>query len=195
MSTGTLAKPLMPEELPTLPEADGYEFIDGRPVEKPMGMRSSSTGANLLTLLNVHCRANHLGWVCGADAGYQCFPNRPALVRKPDVSFVRAGRLPQEEPPEGYARLAPDLAVEVVSPQDLFYEIMDRVRDYLGVSTRLVWVIDPHTRVALIFRQDGSIGGVREDGALDGEDVVPGFRCPLGELFTPPVPPQTNGPA
>jgi Uma2 family endonuclease len=140
--------------------------------------------------------ANGLGWVWAADAGYQCFPGHPNLVRKPDVSFIRLGRLPNEEAPEGHTRIPPDLAVEVISPKDLAYEISARVEDYLGAGVRLVWVIDPSVRTLIIYRHDGTIAGLRERDELSGEDVVPGFRCPVRELFRTPAPPQqTNGSA
>jgi Uma2 family endonuclease len=114
------------------------------------------------------------------------------LVRKPDVSFIRFGRLPGEEVPQGHIPIAPDLAVEVISPNDLAYDIDERVADYLGAGTRLVWVVNPVQRTVLIYRHDGSIAGVREGGELSGEDVVPGFRCPVHSLFITPVPPTSS---
>jgi Uma2 family endonuclease len=109
-------------------------------------------------------------------------------VRKPDVSFIRVGRLPGEKAPEGHTRIPPDLAVEVVSPKDLAYEVTDHVEDYLKADVRLVWVIDLHVRTVLIYRLDGSISGLREKDELDGEAVVVGFRCPVRELFRTPAP-------
>jgi len=96
-----------------------------------------------------------------------------------------AGRLPDDRVPVGHIRIAPDLAVEVVSPTDIQYDVDRKVAEYLEVGVKLVWVINPDTRVVLIYRGDGSISGVREGGELDGESAVPGFRCRVADLFVP----------
>ena len=101
-----------------MPDGGRYELIDGVPVEKKMGAKADRIGTILIGLLEPYCRANKLGLVYGSSTGYQCFPNRPRQVRLPDVSFVATGRLPNDETPDGYITLAPDLAVEVVSPKD-----------------------------------------------------------------------------
>ena len=125
-----------------------------------------------------------------ADASYQCFPDEPARVRKPDVSFIRFGRLPGEQLPEGHTRIAPDFAGEVVSPNDLALELDRKVKEYLAAGVRLVWVIFPDTRSARIHRANGSVAEVRENDELGGEDVIPGFRCTVRDLL-PPAPSPT----
>ena len=100
-----------------------------------------------------------LGWVAGADASYQCFPAAARQVRKPDASFIRIDRLPAGEEPEGHCPIAPDLAVEVVSPNDLYSEVEEKVDDYLAAGVRLVWVIDPPTRTAHVHRAGGGVSG------------------------------------
>jgi Uma2 family endonuclease len=181
-----------PEDLLAMPDGDRYELIDGQLVEKNMGSWSSYVGSRLGRLLGNFCDENALGWIWGADASYQCFPDRPRLVRKPDVSFIRLGRLPGEQAPEGHTLIAPELAVEVISPNDLAYDIDQRVADYLSAGTRLIWVVNPVQRTILIYRLDGSIAGVREGSELSGEDVVVGFRCPVHALFIPPAPPTAQ---
>jgi Uma2 family endonuclease len=195
MSTVETPTLYTPEDLLEMPDGDLYELVDGQLVERNMGMWSSYVGSRLLRLLGNFCEDHFHGWLLGPDASYQCFPNRPRLVRKPDVSFIRLGRLPDERAPEGHIRIAPDLAVEVISPKDLAYEIDERVADFLGAGTRLVWVVNPVRRTILIYRADGSIAGVREGGGLDGEDVLPGFRCPVALLFVTPAPPTAGGTA
>jgi Uma2 family endonuclease len=174
-------------EWPVVPR--GYEMVDGELVEKNVGFESAIVGAALLRLLHHHCTNPFIGWVVGGHGSYQMFPDRPKLVREPDVSFVRLGRFPKEQPPRGHARLAPDLAVEVVSPNDLYYEVDAKVAEYRGAGVRLIWVISPATRSVLVRRLDGSVSEVREDGELSGEDVVPGFRCRVADLFVSAVPP------
>jgi Uma2 family endonuclease len=79
--------------------------------------------------------------------------------------------------------LAPDLAVEVLSPDDRPGETLGKVADWLEAGTRLVWVIDPERRLARIYRQDGTESVLHEADELDGEDVLPGFRCVLSAIL------------
>jgi Uma2 family endonuclease len=173
---------------------DGYELVDGRLVEMPMGTESAWVGTELSRRLGDHCVPQGLGWVFGSDAGYRCFPDRPRLLRKPDVSFVRRGKFPGDRPPRGDSRTAPDLAVEVVSPNDLAEVVQEKVADYLAAGVRLVWVVYPTTRVAVVYRPGGAATWVAEGGELDGQDVVPGFRCRLVDVLLPAAPP-TDGEA
>jgi Uma2 family endonuclease len=191
--TALLAKPLLtPEDLLSIPDGDDFELVDGRLVERHMGWKSSWIGSTLLQLLKAFAEAHRLGWVSGPEAGYQCFRDRPNLVRKPDVSFLRRGRLPREEFPEGHCRLVPDVAAEVVSPKDTYYEVESKVREYLDVGVPLVWVVNPATKSVRVHRPNGTVTDLREAEELSGEDVVPGFRCRVGDLFPPPAP-GSNG--
>jgi Uma2 family endonuclease len=175
-----------PEDLLRLPDGNRYELVDGRLVEHNMGYLSSWIAGTIHALLWTFCRAQNLGWVAPPGAGFQCFPGARNLVRRPDVSFIRRGRLPDERLPEGHVRIAPDLAVEVVSPNDTYYEVEGKVRDYLTAGVPLVWVVNPQTRTVRIHRANGSLADVRESEELTGEDVVPGYRCRVGEFFPPP---------
>ena len=76
-----------------------------------------------------------------------------------------------------------DLAVEVLSPGDRPGQVLAKIADWLSAGTRLVWVLDPDRRVARIYRADGSETLVTAEGSLDGEDVLPGFACPLASIL------------
>jgi Uma2 family endonuclease len=163
-----------------------------------MGSESSSIAVELLGLLREVCRLSRLGTLFGADCGYQCFQDDRNRVRKPDASFVRADRLPGGRPPKGYIQIAPDLAVEVISPNDLAWKLDRKIDQYLDAGVRLVWVINPETRKARVYRADGTISSLSESDELSEEDVIPGFHCRLSELFLPPNAPAepattTNG--
>jgi Uma2 family endonuclease len=134
MSTIVSKPGVTPDELLKMPDADRYELADGHLVEREMGSRSSHIGVLLSALLISFCKEHRLGWVFGSDCGYQCYPDDPTRVRKPDVSFIRMGRLPNEQAPDGHILIAPDVAVEVVSPHDLVYEIETKVQEYLGAG-------------------------------------------------------------
>jgi Uma2 family endonuclease len=181
-----LTQTFTPEDMEQMPGLDLFELVDGRLVEKHMGWESSWISTRLSRLLDIWCDTNHLGWVAGAEAGYQCFPFAPNLVRKPDVSFVRRGRLPGERFPPGNARIVPDLAVEVVSPNDTYYEVERKVQEYLRAGVPLVWVVNPPTRMVRVHRPGGRLTDLDEHQELTGEEVIPGFRCRVGD-FLPPV--------
>jgi Uma2 family endonuclease len=186
MSTAVLETRITPEELLEMPDGDNFELVDGRLVEREMGWRSSRIGGRLFRLLDVYCDQQGLGWVVPADASYRCFPDDPSMVRKPDVSFIRRDRLPEDEEPEGHCPIAPDLAVEVISPNELYYEVEDKIADYFSASVALIWIVNPATHSVRVHRRDGTISDLAETDELTGENVIPGFRCRVSEIFRTP---------
>jgi Uma2 family endonuclease len=187
---------LTPEDLERMPGGERFELVDGRPEERDVGWLAEWVRTRLSARLFAHCEAHDLGFVNGGEAQYACFPGRPRLVRKPDVSFVRAGRLAVDDLPTGICRVAPDLAVEVISPNDTADEIEERVDDYLGAGVRLVWVVFPRPGTAHLFRADGTGARLRGGDELDGEGVVPGFRCSLTRICpSRPAPSPAPAPA
>ena len=156
-----------------------YEFVDGAIRVSPAGFRHGVVSVRLTRRIDTFVSAAQLGYVLESSTGYR-LPG--GNVRSPDVSFVRLERLPSNELPVGFAEFAPDLAVEVLSPEDRQREILDKVGEYLAAGVALVWVIDPEKRSAAVFRSLTDVRHIGHDGELDGEDVVPGFRCRLAEL-------------
>jgi len=150
-------------------------------VREPAGSMHGRVVMNLGGEPRAYAKAKVAGTVFAAETGFKLFTD-PDTVRAPDVAFVAKGR---EPPPgaTGFADLAPDLAVEVLSPGDRPGEILAKVADWLSAGTRLVWVVDPLRRVARVYRQDGSETIVPADRALEGEDVLPGFACPLETIL------------
>ena len=187
MTTVSSAPPFTPDDLLKLPDAVNYELVDGQLVERNMGMKSSLIAQRLATQIGLYLRDHPVGLLFGADAGYQCFADAPDKVRKPDVSFIRSGRLSGDDPPEGHCRIPPDIAVEVVSPRDLSYEIEEKVGEYLNAGVPLVWVVHPTTRTLRIHRPPSSglgiVSELKESDTLSGEAVLPGFSCQIKELF------------
>jgi Uma2 family endonuclease len=167
---------------------DGYEMVDGELVEKKMGTRSHVVAGNVYALLRAHAIEHNLGWALPPDTTFHMPGSTTA--RKPDAAFVSKGRLEDDAPPVGDLLLAPDLAVESISPNDTANELNVKVEEYLAVGVRLVWVIDLEAQLVFVHRADGSMVKVRHGGELDGEDVVPGFRCPLTAFMLPPSPPK-----
>jgi Uma2 family endonuclease len=177
-----------PEDLLAMPDEKDFELVDGQLVERHMGVLSSWVAGELLFLIRSFLRDHPLGWVLGSDNGYQCFPDDPRKVRRADVSFIRRGRFPGDRlPNQGYAKIPPDLAVEVVSPNDLAVEIDQKVIEYLQAGVPLIWVVNPDSRVVRVHRAVGPVGWLTEADELSGEGVLPGFRCRVGALFPPPA--------
>jgi Uma2 family endonuclease len=185
MSMPTQSAHFTPEDLLKMPDGDQFELVNGQLVEKGMGMQSSFIGGGLFALLWNFVTQHKLGWVFPADTSFQCFPNSPTQVRKPDVSFISAARLTVAEMPKGHCRIPPDLAVEVISPNELFSDISFKVNEYLAAGVRLVWVIDPPGGRVFVYRSNGPATVLTSKDNLDGEDVLPGFQCFLGDLLKP----------
>lgn len=126
--------------------------------------------------------ADHdLGSVLVGDSGFKIATD-PDTVRGPDLAFVRRDREP-DPGVRGFPALAPDLVVEVLSHNDRAGEVLAKVADWLSGGTRLVWVVDPERRLARVYRADGSETIITAEGVLDGEDVLPGFSCPLASIL------------
>lgn len=157
------------------------ELVRGRLViREPAGLRHGVVTMELARRLSEFVRSHALGIVVAAETGFKLSSN-PDTVRAPDVAFVRASRVP-DPLPRGYAAIAPDLAVEVLSPDDRAGEVLAKVSDWLNAGCELVWVVDPERCVARVYRADGTESLLSAEGSLDGEDVLPGLTCPLGDV-------------
>ena len=180
----TLKKLFTAEELFHLPTVGRrLELVKGKVYEMaPAGGRHGSIAMNTGIILGSHVRANSLGRVFAAETGF-ILRREPDTVRAPDAAFIAQSRLPADGIPDSFIELAPDLVVEVVSPNDRRREVREKVEEWLNAGVRLVWVLYPVTRTATVFRSPDDITHLAEDDLLDGEDVVPGFSCRLGELF------------
>lgn len=181
MATDTLA--YSPEDLLAITDRPMPELVDGQLVERGMGEESDSIAATILSLIFDHVKRHGLGRVHGSQCGYQIFPHDPRKVRIPDVSFTRKERMPAEGPAKGHARVAPDLVVEVISPNDLATDLIARLEDYHSAGVPLLWVVDPTTRTVCVERPDGTAQRLDPNDTIDGGDVLPGFRHPIAEFF------------
>ena len=150
-------------------------------IREPAGYQHGNIAARLMLAIGNYVEAHTLGRVFAAETGFT-LARKPDTVRAPDVAFISNKRLP-DPPPRGFAELAPDLAVEVLSPDDGAGEVLDKVADWLKAGTRLVWVVDPIRVLARVYRADGSESVLGESDVLLGEDVLPGFTCAIGTLL------------
>jgi Uma2 family endonuclease len=141
-------------------------------VREPAGFRHGDIAARLLIAVGTFVESRSLGRVFTAQTGF----------RLPDVAFVRLDRLP-DPPPRGYAAIAPDLVIEVLSPDDRPGDVLSKVGDWLQAGTSLVWVVDPERRTARAYRADGTQELVTDAGRLDGEAVLAEFQYELRRAF------------
>ena len=132
--------------------------------------------------LGVYVRTNDLGYVFTAETGF-ILRRGPDTVRAPDVAFISGSRLRSDDIPDSFIGTIPDLVVEVVSPGDSQREVREKVEDWLQAGVSLVWVLYPATRTATVYRSTTGARELTVDDSLNGEDVVPGFSCPLSDVF------------
>lgn len=176
--------PLTLEEYERLPEDDGYrlELVGGYIVREPRpAALHSRVAVRLGRFLDEYAEAGGHGAVL-VEMDF-LLAATPPTVRVPDLAFVSTGRLPDSLQAPGPWHFGPDLAVEILSPSNRAAEMQRKVFEYLDAGSRLVWVIDPETRTAVAYRSRTDIRLLGPEEALDGGDVLPGFRLPLARLF------------
>jgi Uma2 family endonuclease len=157
------------------------ELVDGVLVEKAVGYIESSLGVYLSFLLNAFVLPRNLGIVSGADGTVELMAG---LVRIPDVAFTRWDRLPgQRYPVVPVPRLAPNLAVEVLSRSNTPREMALKRQDYFSVGVELVWEIDPVARTVDVYTSATQVTTLTATDTLDGGSVLPGFTLSLQDLF------------
>jgi Uma2 family endonuclease len=158
------------------------ELVRGRLiVREPPGTHHGRIAGRLITRVGAFVEAHELGEVFGQDTGFKIASN-PDTVRAPDLAFIARNRLSRIGA-RGYASIAPDLIAEILSPDDRPGEVIAKVAEWLSAGVCLAWVLDPYRRIAHVHRPDGSLSLVDVDGALEGEGVLPGFRCELAHLY------------
>ena len=175
---------ITPREFLTHPAARGpSELVRGEiRVVTPAGGAHGVVAAAIFRALDAFVEHHGLG-ICFADnTGFQ-LPGRDDTVRSPDAAFVRAERLPAKGIGMGWLTVAPDLVVEIISPNETAAELEEKLIDYFAAGTAMAWVIDPAMRTASVRRVDGSAKPLSAADALDGADVLPGFVLPLAKLF------------
>lgn len=188
----TAATALTPDDLLQMGSAGkGYELVNGELKEVEVSTESSYVAGTICTLLNVHCKARQPGWVFPEGTGYTCFPDDDGRLRKPDTSYIALGRFTaQQYRAGGWIAVVPDLAVEVVSPNDTAGGLEEKRHEWLDAGAREVWIVHPTTRTVHAYRAGAAPG---EFGAHDTltTPLLPGFRVSVAELFAIPgeVPP------
>jgi len=173
-----------PAQLRRLEREAGVEFAHGRLVEKRMSIGSCLVVQTVAGMLGNEAAKTGPAHVFGASLGYHCFPDDPNKYRKPDASVVTRARLAAIDYGEAFVPIPPDLAVEVISPNDSATDVSDKVDEYLSAGFPLVWVVEPQTKTVTIRRADGTVT------LLFANDETPGKRlclnsAPKLQIFFP----------
>jgi Uma2 family endonuclease len=174
---------LTADDLLAMPDERDYELVDGELRERNMSAESSWIAGRTFQLLANAAEGKDLGWMFPEGTGFQCFADDPNRVRRPDTSFVTRTRMPGGPPKTGYGRVAPDLAVEVVSPHDTAYEVNEKLSEWLDAGVTEIWIVMPPRRTVTVYRRGRQPVTCEENQELTLEDLIPGFRCNVAELF------------
>jgi Uma2 family endonuclease len=180
--TGVMApkKVWTDEELLRIRHEGKVELVEGEvKCMAPAGLEQGGISANLLTWLNNYVRRHKLGRVFDAQTGFRLRDN----LRAPDISFVRADRLPYPLP-KTFGNVAPDLVVEVLGPNETLADYEEKMAEYRSWGVRLIWLVDPETQTVTVVRASGERQVLKGNDTLTGEDVVPGFRIRVKRIFS-----------
>jgi Uma2 family endonuclease len=178
----TLQNLITAEELFQTPNLGRCELVRGElNMMTPAGFKHGLIVINLSSLLNNFVKSRNLGRITGAETGF-IIRRDPDTVLAPDVAFIRADRLP-ENLPQGYFDGAPDLAVEVLSPNDRASEVQAKIRDWLEAGCKAVWIVDPKTKSVTIYKSNHDIAVLSTADALADTQLLPGFSAAVSEIF------------
>jgi Uma2 family endonuclease len=172
------------DELIDLPD-DGmrHELVRGElRTMPPTGLGHGEEESIFDGSLGPYVRSRKLGRVFVGEPGF-ILQTDPDTVRAPDVAFITRERLAETGVPTGYFRGVPDLAVEIISPNDRYTEVVGKIAEWLAHGVRLVFVVDQRRKTVDVHRPGQPTRTLGMDGVLDGEDVVPGWNMPVRDLF------------
>lgn len=180
--TATVTKPITAEELLKMGDIGRCELVRGEIVHMtPAGFEHGGYAGEFGFRVKMYVDKRKLGKVLAAETGFVLSRN-PDTVRAPDVAFVRKGRVPRGRL-RGFFEGAPDLAIEVLLPDDRMTEVNTKVNEWLAAGTRSVWVVDPLNQTVTIYRKDGQILRYSAADTIRDEPTLPGFTLKLQEIF------------
>jgi len=170
------------EQLLQMPAVEHCELVRGELLRKsPTGLEHGRVANRIGVRLGVYVEGHQLGIVTSAEAGFQIAHN-PDSVRAADVAFISAARVPKN-PITGFFDGPPDLAVEVLSPNDRAGEVLAKIQELLQAGCRMVWMVDPATQTVTVYHGYRSAQILTKEDAISGDELLPGFSMPVAELF------------
>ena len=159
-----------------------FEVVNGKLEAKEMaGARHGGVTARLIGKLMNYVEQTMVGDIYTPDTTFIIGANE----RLPDISFVAAERIPEDGEPEGIWKIAPDLAVEVISPNDFYEKVKHKLRDYFAAGVREVWLVSPENKEIVVHQSPTQSFTLNENDDLTSETLLPGFHCKISDLFQP----------
>ncbi|CUU36512.1 MAG: Uma2 family endonuclease [Armatimonadetes bacterium] len=155
-----------------------YELVDGEAKEVPAGHEHDVIGAELIARMVPAAKGR--GYVAGSQAGFRMANGN---IRSPDVAFTLKERLPDGKPAKGFENGAPDLAVEIVSPNEDVADLLRKIGEYFESGAKQVWLLFPETRTVNVYTAPFEVRTLSAEEELTGGDLLPDFRCKVKELF------------
>jgi Uma2 family endonuclease len=176
--------PLTGDELFAMGDIGRVELVKGEVVPmSPTGHAHGFIEVNFAAVLHAFVHKRKLGRVLGGEVGIYTHRN-PDTVRGADVAFISNGRLAQVQS-IGYLDVAPELIVEVMSPDDRWGEVNDKLAEYFAVGVQRVWVADPRRQQIHVYRSQTEIDILSVDDTLTGDELLPGFSVAVADIFDP----------
>jgi Uma2 family endonuclease len=172
------------EQLWAMPnDGNRYELVKGvLTMMSPAGSEHGDVAARILARLVVHVENSELGRTYAAETGFR-IATSPDTVRAPDASFVSHARLKTVAPTTGYLPLAPDLVVEVVSPNDSSSDVEAKAKEWIQSGSKVVLVADPSNQTLTAYRDDSQIQVLREGDVFDAGDVCSNWKLAVDDTF------------
>lgn len=170
-------------KLPDPPNGQKQELVRGEVITMPgPGFLHGLTCSKIVRRIGNFTDERDLGWVVSNDTGV-ITERDPDTVRGPDIAFWKKDRV--REPMVGYAPVAPDLAVEVLSPSNTSKQIREKIEEYFACGVAMVWVVAPEDRTLTIYRtpEQGLLLHDQKSVLVNGDDVLPGFECRVADLL------------
>ncbi|HWQ34628.1 MAG TPA: Uma2 family endonuclease [Blastocatellia bacterium] len=169
------------EELMAL-SGDGVkvELVNGEPQMSQSTFIHGIIGARLIIELGAYVKNHNLGFVCDSSTAFWM---KQGNTRAPDASFISRERFRGRALPKKYMKGAPDLVVEVVSPNDVLIDLAKKMREYFDSGARLAWVINPEDQTVVVYHSPQPDYILKAGDSLDGEEIIPGFSMPVADVF------------
>ncbi|SRR5579884_3904074 len=183
--------PMTVEQFAVFPSEDGwtYELYNGRLISIPgPGFHHAQLQMRLGLLIQPFLTDHQLGSIVGTSCYNLPLPNNTEVVLCPDLSYIHPTRQIHMQIRGSYPVLAPDLVIEIASPNDYHPQLFDKVQTYLASGVRLIWVVWPDPQTVEVWRPNlpaKPTAILSSNDTLDGLDMIPGFQCPVKDIFEP----------
>jgi Uma2 family endonuclease len=181
-STSTQDRLVTGDELLEMGDIGPCELVDGRIVPmSPTGHEHGHLEVRLGGRLDAFVSGRTLGWVSCGEVGIYTRRN-PDRVRGADIVFVSRERL-SDRPGKKFLAVAPDLVVEIISPEDRWQDVQQKIEEYFAIGVSHVWIVQPENSAVLVYRSVTTITRLGAGDVLKGDGLLVGFALPLDELF------------